>query len=61
MTVRCLINALGRQLDQGPDTSLLAVGPVDPSFRALAGRFKLTVRRHTMNKYSFPLGAAAST
>ena len=27
-------------------------GPVDPSFRALSGRLKLTVRRHTSNKDS---------
>ena len=26
--------------------------PVDPSFRALSGRLKFTVRRHTLNKYS---------
>ena len=35
-------------------------GPVDPSFRALSGRFKLTIRRHKSNKHSlsFYLGAA---
>ena len=27
--------------------------PVDPSFRALYGRLKFTVRRHKFNKYSF--------
>ena len=27
-------------------------GPVDPSFRAISGRLKLTVRRHKFNKYS---------
>ena len=29
-------------------------GPVDPSFRALSGRPKLTVRRHKFNQYSLP-------
>ena len=29
------------------------VGPVDPSFRALSGRLKFTVRRHKFNKDSF--------
>jgi len=33
-------------------TSLL--GPVDPSFRALSGRLKLTVRRHKFNKIHSP-------
>ena len=28
------------------------LGPVDPSFRALSGRLKLTVRRHKFNKDS---------
>ena len=28
-------------------------GPVEPSFRALSGRPKLTVRRHKLNKDSF--------
>jgi len=35
------------------------LGPVDPSFRALSGRLKLTVRRHQFNKdsvSSLPLG-----
>jgi len=29
------------------------LGPVDPSFRALSGRLKLTVRRHKFNTDSF--------
>jgi len=29
------------------------LGPVDPSFRALSGRLKFTVRRHKFNKDSF--------
>ena len=32
------------------------LGPVDPSSRALAGRLKLTVRRHKFNKESLYLG-----
>ena len=28
------------------------LGPVDPSFRALAGRFQFTVRRHKFNEDS---------
>ena len=28
------------------------LGPVVPSFRALSGRLKFTVRRHKFNKYS---------
>ena len=31
------------------DVSSSLLGPVDPSFRALSGRLKLTVRRHTFN------------
>jgi len=34
----------------GGQSSLL--DPVDPSFRALSGRIKITVRRHTFKKYS---------
>ena len=30
------------------------LGPVDPSFRALSGRLKFTVRRHKFNKYYPP-------
>ena len=30
------------------------LGPVDPSFGALAGRLKFTVRRHKFNKDSLP-------
>ena len=30
------------------------LGPVDPAFRALFGRFKFAVRRHKFNKDSFP-------
>ena len=37
------------------------LGPVDPSFRALSGRLKFTVRRHKFNEDSFPLGADPST
>jgi len=33
-------------------------GPVDPSFRALSGRLKFTVRRHKSNKYSREAGVA---
>ena len=29
-----------------------SLGPVDPSFRALSGRLKFTVRRHTFDKDS---------
>jgi len=36
---------------EGVSSSLL--GPVDPSFRALSGRLKFTVRRHKFNKDSF--------
>ena len=32
------------------------LGPVDPSFRALSGRLKFTVRRHKSNQYYLPLG-----
>jgi hypothetical protein len=32
------------------------LGPVDPSFRALSGRLKLTVRRHKFNNSSFSFG-----
>ena len=32
------------------------LGPVDPSFRALSGRLKFTVRRHKFNKDSLSLG-----
>jgi len=31
------------------------LGPVDPSFRALSGRLKFTVRRHKFNKDSLSL------
>jgi len=31
------------------------LGPVVPSFRALSGRLKFTVRRHKFNKDSLPL------
>ena len=31
---------------------LIPLGPVDPSFRALSGRLKFTVRRHEFNKDS---------
>jgi len=34
----------------------LGLGPADPSFRALSGRLKLTVRRHKFNKVSLVLG-----
>ena len=38
-----------------PARSLLAPQHVvDPSFRALSGRLKFTVRRHRCNKNSFP-------
>ena len=37
----------------GVSSSLL--GPVDPSFRALSGRVKFTVRRHKFNKDSLSL------
>ena len=32
------------------------LGPVDPSFRALSGRLKFTVRRHKFNTDSFSCG-----
>ena len=37
---------------EGPcvGASSLLLGPVDPSFRALSGRPKFTVRRHKLNK-----------
>jgi len=34
------------------------LGPVDPSFRALSGRLKFTVRRHKFNKDSLLLREA---
>jgi len=34
----------------------VSLGPVDPSFRALDGRLKFTVRRHEINKDSFSTG-----
>ena len=37
------------------------LGPVDPSFRALSGRLKFTVRRHTFNKDSPFLPRVASS
>ena len=43
-----------RAKTRAPLTCLLA--PVDPSFRALSGRLKFTVRRHKFNKYSISLG-----
>ena len=36
------------------------VGPVDPSFRALSGRLKFTVRRHKFNKYSLYVESSSS-
>ena len=33
------------------------LGPVDPSFRALSGHLKFTVRRHKFNKDSHSVGA----
>ena len=35
-------------------------GPVDPSFRALSGRLKFTVRRHKFNKDSLSTPNAAA-
>ena len=35
------------------------LGPIDPSFRALSGRLKFTVRRHKVNKVSFSWQARA--
>ena len=37
--------------DEGP-TNPHGLGPIDPSFRALSGRFKFTVRRYKFNKKS---------
>ena len=34
------------------------LGPVDPSFRALSGRLKITIRLHKFNACSFPWRAA---
>ena len=34
-----------------------ALGPLDPSFRSLFGRFEFTVRRHKCNRDSLSLGA----
>ena len=36
------------------------LGPVDPSFRALSGRLKFTVRRYQFNKESLSGGAQIS-
>ena len=36
------------------------LGPVDPSFRALSGRLKFTVRRHKFNKDSLSMGRLAN-
>ena len=40
--------------------SLNPLGPVDPSFRALSGRLKFTVRRHKFNKDSLSLSLSLS-
>ena len=40
-------------------TSSSLLGPVDPSFGALSGRLKFTVRRHECNKDSFLTGESA--
>ena len=53
-------HASGHQIECGCATSLKVVhrvsssrlGPADPSFRALSGRLKLTVRHHKFNKDS---------
>ena len=42
-----------RRLEGVHRVSLSLLGPVDPSFRALSGRLKFTVRRHKFNKDSF--------
>ena len=43
----------GPVLDSVLTASVLSLsGPVDPSFQALSGRLKLTVRRQTFNKKS---------
>ena len=57
----CRVQERGDPLDR-VSSSLL--GPVDPSFRALSGRIKLTVRRHEFDKESppweFRVGGSAS-
>ena len=40
------------------EVSTSVLGPVDPSFRALSGRLKLTVLRHNFNQDSLPLRGA---
>ena len=47
---------LGLRGDGGWKVSPSLVGPVDPSFRALSGRLKFTVRRHKFNTDSILLG-----
>ena len=48
---------LGRVAVEGVSVWPVEPGPVDPSFRALSGRLKFTVRRHKFNKDSPPLEA----
>ena len=49
-----------RQLSSNLDGQLSSLlGPVDPSFRALSGRLKFTVRRHKFNKDFLSLGSEA--
>ena len=44
----------GCTLVETQDWALSAVGPADPSFRALSGRLKFTVRRRKFNKDVLP-------
>ena len=60
----CTLNHRSSSLDPQPSTlkdrgageadqsETCLLGPIDPSFRALAGRLNFTVRRHKFNKDS---------
>ena len=46
----------GGPLGFGKRSQLSLLGPVDPSFPALSGRLKFTVRRHKLNKDALSAG-----
>jgi len=52
---------LGLQKQQVHRVSSSLLGPVDPSFRALSGRLKLTARRHKFNTDSLSFNPEPET